>query len=49
MHGDALTLILIGLAVLVLAVWRTRRKRSVIGSKIQLTPQREADFDQEWP
>lgn len=49
MHDDALVLIGLGLALLVLAVWNGCRRPPVIGSDVRLTPEREADLDQEWP
>lgn len=41
MIHDALTLISMGLAVLVIGVWRCFRPRPVIGSRIRLSPRHE--------
>jgi len=41
MIHDALTLIGMGLAVLVVAVWRGSRPRPVIGSRIRISPRHE--------
>lgn len=49
MHDDALVLIGLGLALLVLAAWNGLRRPPVIGSNVRLSSKREADFDQEWP
>jgi hypothetical protein len=49
MHEDALVLIGLGLALLVLAAWNSFRRPPVIGSDVRLSSKREADFDQEWP
>lgn len=48
MHGDVLVLIGLGVALLVLAGCMDRQRPPVIGSDVRLTPEREADFDQEW-
>lgn len=47
MHGDALTLISIGVLILAMAIWRTMHSKGVIGSTIHLSPKREAAFNQE--
>lgn len=49
MHDDALVLIGLGLALMVLAAWNSCRRPPVIGSDVRLSSKREADFDQEWP
>ena len=49
MHDDALVLIGLGLALLVLAASSSCRRPPVIGSDVRLSSEREADFEQEWP